>query len=240
MPPGGHFALLDTSPNAILATDLSGRIRYLNAKVESTFGYTREELLDQPVEVLVPLDAAARHAERRGAYRAHPVARPAGIGLDLAGRRKDGSEFPVEISLAPVETPDGPQVLATVIDITARKVAENQLLQSQKLESVGRLAGGIAHDFNNVLFAIKGYAELLAEDLAPENRAAFDPEDALGSVQAITVAATRAATLTAQLLAFSRQQVVQPEVFDLNAAVRDRRADAAAADRREDPPRRCA
>ncbi|MGZ8514662.1 MAG: PAS domain S-box protein [Candidatus Limnocylindrales bacterium] len=218
-PPGRSFALLDTSPNPILATDLSGRIRYLNAKVESTFGYAREELLDQPIEVLVPLDAMARHAKRRGAHRAHPVARPAGIGLDLAGRRKDGSEFPVEISLAPVETPDGPQVLATVIDITARKVAENQLLQAQKLESVGRLAGGIAHDFNNVLFAIKGYAELLGDDLAPENRATFDPEAALGSVQAITVAATRAATLTAQLLAFSRQQVVQPEVLDLNAAV---------------------
>jgi hypothetical protein len=217
--PGGTFALLDTSPNPILATDLTGRIRYLNPKVESAFGYTREELLDQPVEVLVPLDAVARHAKRRGAYRAHPVARPAGIGLDLAGRRKDGTEFPVEISLAPVETPEGPQVLATVIDITARKVAENQLLQAQKLESVGRLAGGIAHDFNNVLFAIKGYAELLAEDLAPEHRATLDPDAALGNVQAITAAATRAATLTAQLLAFSRQQVVQPEVLDLNTAV---------------------
>ena len=146
-----------------------------------------------------------------------------GSGSTSPARRKDGSEFPVEISLAPVETPEGPQVLATVIDITARKVAENQLLQAQKLESVGRLAGGIAHDFNNVLFAIKGYAELLAEDLAartivrPSIRTA-----ALGNVQAITVAATRAATLTAQLLAFSRQQVVQPEVLDLNAAVRRR------------------
>ncbi|MBI3747874.1 MAG: PAS domain S-box protein, partial [Chloroflexi bacterium] len=141
------FALLDTSPNAVLATDLEGRIRYLNAKVESTFGYTRDELLGEPVEILVPLEAAARHARRREGFHTHPAARPAGIGLDLTGRRKDGSEFPAEISLAPVETPDGPRVLATVVDITARKVIENQLLQAQKLESVGRLAGGIAHDF---------------------------------------------------------------------------------------------
>jgi len=217
--PGGTFALLDASPNPILATDLTGRIRYLNPQVESTFGYSRGELIGQPVEVLVPADAVSRHASRRAGFRTHPVARPAGIGLDLAGRRKDGSEFPVEISLAPVETPDGPQVLATVVDITARKVAEHQLLQAQKLESIGRLAGGIAHDFNNVLFAIKGYAELLAEDLAPDRRPALDPDAALRNVQAITVAATRAATLTAQLLAFSRQQVVHSEVLELNAAI---------------------
>ncbi len=217
--PAGLFALLDGAPNPVLATDSAGRIAYLNAKVESTFGYPRDELLGQLVEILVPIRAAAHHAERRDGFRAHPVARPAGIGLDLAGRRKDGSEFPVEVSLAPVETPAGPHVLATVVDITARKVAENQLLQAQKLESVGRLAGGIAHDFNNVLFAIKGYAELLAEDLGPDRRTALDPDEALRNVKAITMAATRAATLTSQLLAFSRQQIVHPEVFELNAAV---------------------
>ena len=217
--PGEPFALMDASPNPVLATDVAGRIRYLNPKLESTFGYTRDELLGQPVEILVPPSVIARHASRRAGFRAHPVARPAGIGMDLAGRRKDGSEFPVEISLAPVDTPDGPQVLATVVDISARKRAENQLLQAQRLESIGRLAGGIAHDFNNVLFAIKGYAELLAEDLAPDRRSALDPDEALRNVQAITVAATRAATLTAQLLAFSRQQVVQPEVLELNAAI---------------------
>lgn len=216
---GGPFALLDSSPNAILATDLEGRIRYVNPKVESTFGYTRDELLGEPVEILVPRSAVASHARRREGFHTHPAARAAGIGMDLTGRRKDGSEFPAEISLAPVETADGPQVLATVIDITTRKVAESQLLQAQKLESVGRLAGGIAHDFNNVLFAIKGYAELLAEDLAPERRSSLDADEALRNVHAITVAATRAATLTAQLLAFSRQQVVHPEVLELNAAV---------------------
>jgi PAS domain S-box-containing protein len=216
---GAAFAVLDDSPNPVLATDPRGRIRYVNRGLESAFGYTRDELIEQPVEVLVPGSAAEGHARRRAGFVAHPVARPMGIGMEQAGRRKDGSEFPVEISLAPVNTPDGPYILATVVDITARKLAENQLLQAQKLESIGRLAGGIAHDFNNVLFAIKGYAELLAEDLAPDRRDSLDPDDALSNVEAIALAASRAATLTAQLLAFSRQQVVHSEVLELNAAI---------------------
>jgi signal transduction histidine kinase len=111
-------------------------------------------------------------------------------------------------------------VFATVVDITARKAAESQLLQAQKLESIGRLAGGIAHDFNNVLFAIRGFGEMLGEDLEPERRAAFDFDAAAATVDAITTAADRAAALTLQLLTFSRRQVVSPRILDLNASVR--------------------
>ena len=216
---GGTLAVLDASPNPIVAIDARAAITYLNPQVQITFGYDPGELIGQPIEMLLPVAITGRHVAHRDGFLANPVARPMGIGLDLAGRRKDGTEFPVEISLSPVETPDGLRVFATVVDITARKSAENQLLQAQKLESIGRLAGGIAHDFNNVLFAIKGYAELLAEDLAPDRRDRLDAEEALRSVKAIGDAATRAASLTAQLLAFSRRQVVRPEILDLNAAI---------------------
>jgi signal transduction histidine kinase/ActR/RegA family two-component response regulator len=121
--------------------------------------------------------------------------------------------------LSPLESAEGILVTAAIRDISVRKAAENQLLQAQKLESIGRLAGGIAHDFNNMLFAIHGYAEFLSQDLASMNRARFDPDRALLSVKAISDAAERAAALTAQLLAFSRQQVVTMKVLDINAAV---------------------
>jgi hypothetical protein len=212
-------AVLEASPNAVVAIDAQGRITYLNAQVEKTFGYERAELIGQPIELLLPDRVADRHVGHRAGFTANPVARPMGIGLDLAGRRKDGSEVPVEISLAPVQTDDGLQVFATVVDITARKAAESQLLQAQKLESIGRLAGGIAHDFNNMLFAIRGYTELLTEDLDPASAGRAEPERIRHNLGQIQLAAERATALTVQLLAFSRQQVVTYRVLDLNLAV---------------------
>jgi two-component system, cell cycle sensor histidine kinase and response regulator CckA len=213
-------AVFDAFPNAIVAVDANARLSYVNPQAERTFGYEPRELLGQPIEVLLPARLAERHVAHRTAFIAHPAGRPMGIALDLAGRRKDGSEFPVEISLSPIQTASGLRVFATIVDISARKSMESELLQAQKLESIGRLAGGIAHDFNNMLFAIRGYVELLEEDLAPDRRADFDLAEAARSVAAIGQAADRAADLTLQLLAFSRQQVVRPQVINMNDAVR--------------------
>jgi two-component system, cell cycle sensor histidine kinase and response regulator CckA len=216
---GAPAVVLEAFPNAIAAVDTGGRITYLNRRAELTFGYTRDELLNEPLERLLPGGATARHIAQRDHLVASPLGRPHDTGLDLAGQRKDGTQFPVEIGLAPVDLPDGQLVFVTIVDITARKGAERRLLEAQKMESIGRLAGGIAHDFNNVLFAIKGYAELLTEDLSPERRDQFDADEARRSVEAIGDAATRAATLTGQLLAFSRRQMIRPEVVDLNEAI---------------------
>ncbi len=213
-------AVLEASPDAIIAVDEAACITYVNPQAVTAFGYERAELLGQAVEMLLPDRVAERHVGQRAAFIARPVARPVGIGLDLAGRRKDGTEFPVEISLSPVKTAEGIQVFATVVDITARKTAESQLLQAQKLESIGRLAGGIAHDFNNMLFAISGYAEMLAQDLSPDAPGPLDRAAALHSVEAITQATERATVLTSQLLAFGRRRVVRPIVLDLNARIR--------------------
>jgi PAS domain S-box-containing protein len=222
--PISHLAVLEASPNAILAVDATARITYVNPQAEATFGYPRGELIGNLVEMLIPDQVADRHVRHRDGFLAHPVPRPIGIGLDLAGRRKDGTEFPVEISLSSVATEDGIQVFATVVDISARiaalESAESQLLQAQKLESIGRLAGGIAHDFNNMLFAISGYAEMLAQDLSPTATGPLDRAAALHSVEAISQATERATVLTSQLLAFGRRRVVRPIVLDLNARIR--------------------
>ena len=217
--PGGHLAVLDASPNAIVAVDGEGAITYANAQTARTFGYSVTELLGSPVERLIPERAAQGHGEHRAAFVANPRARPMGIGLDLWARRKDGTEFPVEISLSPLDTEDGRVVFATVVDITARKAAESQLLQAQKLESIGRLAGGIAHDFSNMLFAIRGFTDMLIEDMEGAAPGTFDVEAGVRSLRSIEDAAGRASALTQQLLAFGRRQVVQPRVLDLNESI---------------------
>jgi PAS domain S-box-containing protein len=215
----GRFrAVLEASPNAIVGIDESGTIVYANPQVAATFGSPAIDLIGQPIEMLLPSRVWERHAEHRTKFMRNPTARPMGIGLDLAGRRANGSEFPVEISLSPVRTADGILAFATIVDITARKTLQQELLQSQKMESVGRLAGGIAHDFNNMLSAISGHADILMADLSAAGPA-IATSDIHGSIAAIQDAALRAASLTAQLLAFSRQTIVKPSVLDLRAVV---------------------
>jgi len=203
----------------MVVVNQAGEIVLLNLQAENQFGYSRDELVGQQVTNIIPEGFAERLIADDLRSAADALAQQIGTGIELVARRKDGSEFPIEIMLSPLESADGILVTAAIRNISKRKAAENQLLQAQKLESIGRLAGGIAHDFNNMLFAIRGYAELLTEDLATANRATFDPDGALVSVKAISDAAERAAVLTAQLLAFGRQQVVTPTVLDVNVAV---------------------
>src|SRR5215472_17199961 len=186
-------ALLESASQAILSMDRAGRIVLVNPKAEEMFGYEHDELLGARVEILLPESKRAAHGRQREEYFEHPRTRPMGIGMDLAGRRKDGTEFPVEVSLSSVETDEGVFAIAFVNGISQRKELEDQLLQAQKMDAVGRLAGGVAHDFNNMLTVIEGYNRMILDDLSP-----LDP--LRECAEEIHRAAERASSITNQLL----------------------------------------
>jgi PAS domain S-box-containing protein len=119
-------ALLEAAPDAMIIVDEAGQIRLLTAQAEAMFGYRRQELTGQPIEVLLP-ERFRRHPARRRQYAAEKRVRPMGAGLDLHGLRKDGSEFPVEISLSPL--PSGPEtlVVAAIRDVSERRAAEHRI-----------------------------------------------------------------------------------------------------------------
>jgi len=205
-------ALMESAAQAILSVDRTGRIVLVNRRTEEMFGYTRDELLGSRMEVLLPIDQRAGHAAHRDRYFVAPHARPMGIGMELAGRRKDGQEFPVEVSLSYVEMEEGIFAIAFVSDTSQRKQLEDQLMHAQKMEAVGRLAGGVAHDFNNMLTVISGYNRMILDELS-----ALDP--LRGYAEEILKAADRAGALTNQLLAFSRRQIMKPRVMNVNATL---------------------
>ncbi|HWQ28983.1 MAG TPA: PAS domain S-box protein, partial [Dehalococcoidia bacterium] len=118
--------LLESAPDAIVIVDTEGRIVIVNREAERLFGYSRQELIGQPVELLVPQRLRDLHRSHRQGYTARPATRPMGIGLELSARRCDGTEVPVEISLSPLETPRGLLVTSIIRDISERKALEQE------------------------------------------------------------------------------------------------------------------
>ena len=200
--------LIETAPMGIVIADKRGCISDVNAQALQMFGYGRKELLGKSVETLLPERLRESHEGHRTGYSKDPHARPMGVGMELFARRKDGTEFPVEISLGPLQTGDELLISSIVVDISARKKMEKQLRLSQRMEAIGELAGGVAHDFNNLLAVILGCADVAFDALPAEHPAAK-------KIEMVRQAGSSAADLTRQLLAFSRQQMLQPRVLNL-------------------------
>jgi PAS domain S-box-containing protein len=215
--------LLRAAPDAIVVLD-AGRIALVNDRAEELFGYPRDMLIGWPGESLLPesgLDDYFRQVRPSDATDGR-------LGTAaLTIRRRDGSEFPAEVSLSAVPTPQGRFVVAVVRDVTEalrlRAEAERQRLEAQlhrtrRLESLGQLAGGVAHDFNNMLGVIINYAGFVIEEAATPGA---DLAAIAGDAQQIVRAGQRGTELTHQLLAFARREVVRPQVLDLNEVIAD-------------------
>jgi PAS domain S-box-containing protein len=221
--------LLDSAPDGIVIVDGQGFIVLVNSQAQRMFGFTTEELLGQPVEILLPEAARGRHAAHREAYGANPTTRPMGMGIELSGRRKDGSEFPVEISLSPLRTKDGLLITSDIRDISERKRVEAQVgaLNENLARRVTELAAvnreleafsySVSHDLRAPLRSIDGFSQALLEEYG--DRLDTTGEDYLRRVRS---AARRMGELIDDLLDLSRvtRREMRHELVDLSALAR--------------------
>ncbi len=201
-------AVIQSSPLAIYTLDATSTVRTWNPAAEALYGWRAEEVIGHSLPTIThDLDD---HVQLRDRVLRGEALR----GVEVTRRKKDGTPVTLSLSVAPLHDASGrvTGMLSLAADLTDVRQLEVQYRQAQKMDAVGRLAGGIAHDFNNLLTAILGTTGLLLEDLGPESRARLD-------IQEIEKAAKRAAGLTRQLLVFSRQQVLETRVVDLNALV---------------------
>ncbi len=215
-----HRAVLESAMDAIVGMDHEGRVTEFNPAAERLFGWTRADVLGQELATVI-IPPSYREAHRRGLARYLATGQTVILGgrVEVAARRADGSEFPVELTVTRVRMGNPPAFNAYIRDLTEQKRAEAarssleaQLRQAQKMEAIGRLAGGVAHDFNNLLTVISGRAHMLLTRLKPGEPMHRD-------VELIQKTSQRAVALTSQLLAFSRKQVVQPRVLELGPLV---------------------
>ncbi|MGD9899409.1 MAG: transporter substrate-binding domain-containing protein [Calditrichaceae bacterium] len=190
-------------------TDKEDNILFINDAFLKTYGYRQEELIGKPITIIrSPEDSLAE------ARKILPDTLMGGWQGEIINIRKDGSKIPVFLSTSAIRNERGKPIalIGVARNITERKRLENQLQQSQKMEAIGQLAGGVAHDFNNLLTIIRGYCELLQIKVK-------DNDSLIKSITQIDDAARRAESLTQQLLALSRKQILQPKILDLNEMI---------------------
>src|SRR5262245_1778547 len=205
-------AILDAASDAIVTMDHKFAIREFNPAAERMFGYARMDILGSHIELLLPASERVETLKAFGEYMLHGEGPLKGAQFEMLACRADGTEFPVELTVARLGGNKNAVITGFIRDITDRRALEERLRQSQKLEAIGGLAGGVAHDFNNILMSILGSAELMLMDLTPGGAAHDEANE-------IKLSVHRGAGLTRQLLAFSRRQATSPKLFELADAV---------------------
>jgi PAS domain S-box-containing protein len=200
--------------DAIITSDDRGNVMMINPSTTELFGFVPAELVGHNVKELMPEPFRSEHDEHLRSYSATGIGRVMGSRREVVGQRKDGSTFPVEVSLTEFRLGGRLHFTAVARDLTERKRLEDQFRQAHKMEAFGQLAGGVAHDFNNLLTVILGETELLASTLSND-------KESVASLGDIRDAAERAAVLTKQLLVFSRKTVLEPKILDVNTVIHE-------------------
>jgi len=210
-------ALFDSAAQGIVIIDQHGRIVSANPQVEQIFGYSRAELVGQSIEALMPERLRGVHSAHRDDYFKSPRPRPMGLGLDLIARRKDGTEFPVEVSLSSFESADGRLAMGFITDISERLKLEHENRRSEKLVTLGTIAAGIAHELNNPIGIISSRIELMLADAESRKLPAEVEED----LHVLHRNALRVSKTAQGLLTLARQRPKQRKRIDLNAEIEE-------------------
>jgi PAS domain S-box-containing protein len=205
-------ALTDPASEAIVTIDTNSVILAANPATSELFGYPNDEIVGGSITRLMPPDLRDRHLAAFGRYLASSRRTIPWHAAELRGMDASGRQFAIEVSIGEYGSGADRRFTGIIRDTSRRKEIEAQLLQAQKMDAIGRLAGGVAHDFNNLLTAIGGYAELVGSTFDPS-----DPRQA--HVNGIRQATDHAASLTRQLLTFSRGQALRPSVVNLSNVV---------------------
>lgn len=194
--------------DGLIVIDATGIIRYFNQSCEKLFGYDAEEAIGRNVAILMPDSLAVHHDGYITRHRETKVKRIIGVGRELTGKRKDGSLFPMYLSVGEGMINGEALFVGIIYDLTDKKRGEELILHHQKMDAIGQLSGGVAHDFNNIINVITGNLEMVAEqNLPPATKRA---------IARAQEAAWRAARITQRLLAFARRQPLRPQIINLN------------------------
>jgi len=214
--------IIQASPAGLLLVDDHGKIVLANQRSLEFFGYREAELLGQPVEKLIPIAHREAHGGQRARYMSQPQTRPMAAGRDLFALRRDGTEFPVDISLHPLAIESKTYVLANIVDATDRRRAERETERRQSLERLallGQLAGGVAHEIRTPLGVIRNdvyFLQTLAERLGPE---------ATECIEEITQAVGKANRIVSELLDFTHEPRSNPTPVTLDAILAEALSD---------------